>query len=663
MSKPASQALTAALGVLFFAASVSGQENKIDQVLQQLEQVHSFSGVGISPDGQWVSWVEPAREDGGTEIFLLRWKEAGAKPRRISAGDGKRTFEESGLAWSPDGTRVALFSNAESSQKQVFVLTVASGKARRLTEVNGYVTDIRWSPDGQRIAFLYAEGGGGGGPLEAEPARTGVIQGQIHNQRVAVVNAAGGEVRQLSPAQLNVYEYDWSPDGRRFAMIAAPGPADNNWWIAQLYSLDAASGEMKVLYHPPAEQQIAIPRWSPDGKQIAFIGGLMSDQGFNGGDIFLIAAEGGEARNATPGIKQSPNGLQWESGDKILFTATMEGGGAISTLDVASGQQQLLWKGSQDLHGDGNFPNFAVAKDCRTSVAVRGTWEQAPEVAAGPIGDWRPLTSENAQQRQQWQNAESIVWENEGFRVQGWLLYPDHYDASKRYPMVVEIHGGPSNLKSASWPSTQYDMSAMAALGYFVFFPNLRGSYGEGETFTRANVKDFGGGDLRDVLAGVDVVLKRVPVDANRIGITGWSYGGYMTMWAVTQTNRFRAAVAGAGIADWLSYYGENGIDEWMIPFFGASVYDDPAIYAKSSPITFIKQAKTPTLVLVGERDAECPAPQSFEFWHALKTLGVPTELVVYAGEGHAFGDPKNRLDRMRRTLAWFDHHLESSPR
>jgi dipeptidyl aminopeptidase/acylaminoacyl peptidase len=199
----------------------------------------------------------------------------------------------------------------------------------------------------------------------------------------------------------------------------------------------------------------------------------------------------------------------------------------------------------------------------------------------------------------------------------------------------------------------------LSAEGYFVFSPNPRGSFGQGEAFVTANVKDFGGGDLSDILAGVDEVLKTYPVDGQRIGIGGWSYGGYMSMWAVTQTNRFRASVAGAGIANWQSYYGQNSIDRWMIPFFGASVYDDPAVYAKSAPITFIKQVKTPTLVLVGERDGECPAPQSYEFWHALKTLGIETELVVYAGEGHMFRKPEHRLDAMRRTVAWFDRYLK----
>jgi dipeptidyl aminopeptidase/acylaminoacyl peptidase len=225
--------------------------------------------------------------------------------------------------------------------------------------------------------------------------------------------------------------------------------------------------------------------------------------------------------------------------------------------------------------------------------------------------------------------------------------------------MIVQVHGGPSSAVRPSFFNADSYEAAESAAGYFVFLPNPRGSYGQGEAFTQANVKDFGGGDLRDILAGVDTVLAGFPVDAKRLGITGWSYGGYMTMWAVTQTQRFAAAVAGAGLANWKSYYGENAIDQWMIPFFGASVYDDPAVYAKSSPIEFIKQVRTPTLVVVGERDAECPAPQSFEFWHALKTLGVPTKLVVYAGEGHGFKDPAHRRDQQQRTIAWFDTYLK----
>jgi dipeptidyl aminopeptidase/acylaminoacyl peptidase len=225
--------------------------------------------------------------------------------------------------------------------------------------------------------------------------------------------------------------------------------------------------------------------------------------------------------------------------------------------------------------------------------------------------------------------------------------------------MIVEAHGGPAGAARIAWPEVFFNTYGFSARGYFVFYPNPRGSFGQGEKFTAANVKDFGYGDFHDILTGVDEIVKTLPVDNNRIGITGWSYGGYMTMWAVTQTHRFRAAVAGAGLANWLSYYGENDIDEWMPPYFGATVYDDPAVYAKSAPMTFIKNVKTPTLVLVGQYDGECPAPQSREFWHALKTLGVETELVIYPGEGHEFLQQEHRRDVLERASAWFDHHLK----
>jgi dipeptidyl aminopeptidase/acylaminoacyl peptidase len=247
--------------------------------------------------------------------------------------------------------------------------------------------------------------------------------------------------------------------------------------------------------------------------------------------------------------------------------------------------------------------------------------------------------------------------------IQGWLVPPAKIESGNKYPLVVLIHGGPSSQTSSEWPAgagmSRAIIAGLSSRGYFVLLPNPRGSYGQGEDFTRANVKDFGYGDLRDDLAGIDAAIKKYPIDPARLGVTGWSYGGYMTMWAVTQTDRFRAAVAGAGVANLQSYYGQNLIDQWMIPFFGASVYDDPAVYEKSSPIKFIKNVKTPTLIIVGERDAECPPAQSYEFWHALRTLGVSTQLIIYPGEGHLFLKPENQTDRMNQTLAWFDKYLK----
>ena len=258
-----------------------------------------------------------------------------------------------------------------------------------------------------------------------------------------------------------------------------------------------------------------------------------------------------------------------------------------------------------------------------------------------------------------WGKSVSLNWKSDGFRVQGWLMLPRDYDPAKKYPLIVEVHGGPASAVVAHWGGRGgLSATAFSALGYFVLQPNPRGSYGQGEGFTQANRKDFGYGDLRDILAGVDTVLAQFPVDRNRVGLTGWSYGGFMSMFAVTQTQRFKAAVAGAGISDWQSYYGENSIDQWMIPYFGASVYDDPAVYARSSAISYIKQVKTPTLVVVGDRDGECPAPQSFEFWHALRDQHVPTQLVVYPNEGHGFVDPAHTRDVMYRAVEWFAQYL-----
>jgi dipeptidyl aminopeptidase/acylaminoacyl peptidase len=239
------------------------------------------------------------------------------------------------------------------------------------------------------------------------------------------------------------------------------------------------------------------------------------------------------------------------------------------------------------------------------------------------------------------------------------LTYPLHYDPGRRYPLVVQVHGGPGQAARPRWPITFFDFTLLSHQGYFVLRPNPRGSFSQGEAFTRANVKDFGYGDLRDILAGVDYVLKNFPVDGQKVGIGGWSYGGFMTMWAVTQTNRFRASVAGAGIANWQSYYGQNEIPQWVIPFFGASVYDDPTTYARSSPINFIKNVKTPTLILVGEHDAGCPPPQSFEFWRALKELKVEAQLMSYPGEGHHIVGLEHRRDLMQRVTEWFDRHLK----
>jgi len=629
-----------------------------------LSATHRFEQTAISPDGKKVAWVEDVITKHGVStgdtVIFIQDLEAKAPPKRIGASPNDALHAEGSVAWSPSSKKIAFLSDAEKAgQLQLYVTDAAgpAGSARKLTQVKGFLSTPGWSPDGKTIALLFTENATrAAGPLVAETPETGEIKDSFFEQRLALVDVATGKLRQISPADTYVYEYDWSPDSRRFAVTAALGNGDDNWFIAELYTLDAASGLMKSIYKPPL--QIANPAWSPDGQSIAFIGGLMSDEGSVGGDIFTIPATGGDATNRTPDMKASASWLTWTSQGNIVFGEYIEGDSALGTINVADGIENQVFRKAGQLTAGAWGVNLSLSRDGLSSAVIRSSFSDPPEVWAGPTGEWKQITKRNESIKAAWGEAKSLRLKNGSFNVQAWLIYPRDFDPSKKYPLVVRVHGGPGAAVLSEWPSSLDYTAPLAAAGYFVLQPNPRGSFGEGEAFTRANVKDFGYGDFKDIMASVDAAIDVAPIDPNRLGICGWSYGGYMTMWAVTQTNRFKAAMAGAGLSNWQSYYGENLIDQWMIPFFGKSVYDDPEVYAKSSPINFIKHAKTPTLILVGDSDGEVPAPQSYEFWHALKTLGVETQLVVYPHEGHMFKDPKHRRDVVERTLAWFDAHL-----
>src|SRR5437773_10738833 len=594
----------------------------MQHLTKQLGKSVLYGDIALSPEGTHVAWVQSTAATTSKQTYVRETSENGPATIAKIPITGERT--DSDPAWSPDSETLAVFSSpGETEQRQLWTVKADGSKLRKLSDLKGYAARPRWSHDGKQIAFLYIEGAGGGGPLMAAAATTGVIDTAIHNQRIAILDIASGRLRQVSPPNLHIYDYDWSPDDKKFVATAAPGPGDNNWWIAQIYAIDIAKGEATSIYKPSL--QVAVPRWSPDGKSIAFIEGLMSDEGFHGGDLFTISADGHDILNRTEKRNSSASSLFWLTPDRILLTEIVGGESAISELTLSDNSARTIWKGAEHIYAFGNFPNFALSQDGKFAAAVRNSYETPPEVWTGPIGEWRQLTNNNSSQSPTWGKAESLEWSDEGFNIQGWLLPAARVESGKKYPMVVLIHGGPSSATMPEWPASfgmaRAIIAALSSRGYYVLLPNPRGSYGQGEDFTRANVKDFGDGDLRDILAGVDAAIAKYPIDPARLGVTGWSYGGYMTMWTVTQTNRFHGAVAGAGIANWQRYYGQNRIHQWMVPFFGSSVYDDPAVYEKSSPIHFIKNVKTPTLVIVGERDAECPAPQSYEFWHALKTL------------------------------------------
>ena len=648
---------------------------RIEHILAQHAKVKRVPAVALSYDGQHLAWV--VSHDDATELMLGSWN--GQKAHAVTIPGDCR---EEGLRWAPRWNELAVLtrckidpSNTRPMHGAIWLIDVNAGKpSRKLADLEGFAEGMQWSRDAKRIAFLFVPGAtrlpeatASGNP------RVGVIGGadDMQVQYVANVAMTGGTPELLTPKGLYVYEFRASSTGNRIAYTAAPPPGDNNWWTAKLYVQDAKAGAApREIVDPGSVKgslhglQIALPRWSPDDARILFIGGLMSDRGATGGDIYGVPASGGTPVDLTQGVKVTPSWFTFLDARSLLVNQIASGTTQVTEYTLAgnSARQSRLWFTAPGQIGDGRAAlsvSLSGKPPLRIAYAAN-SFDHAPEVHAGLLTTTPPpaVTAINKDLAHAWGKAQSVEWDHDGFHVQGWLMYPANYDPHKTYPMIVYVHGGPSWATMPGWGSGS---TMLSEFGYFVLMPNPRGSFGEGETYAQAIRNQMGYGDLDDILAGVDKVEKMAPVDNARLGMTGWSYGGFMSMFAPTQTNRFKAVVAGAGLSDWQSYYGENQIDGWMIPFFGASVYDDPAAYAKSSAINFIKHDRTPALVVVGERDEECPAPQSFEYWHALKTLGVPATLVVYANQGHHIANHADEEDIMRRTLDWFGKYLAAA--
>lgn len=612
--------------------------------------VHRFVQVEISPDGASVASVEGDLPVNGNYPLLrdlvIRIVRTGAQTKiSLPCGHVPQCWPGS-PTWSADSRHLSFtLRHPGSHSYSVYTLGADGSNLTKQLDFAGTIVDLRYLPDG-RLAMLATQGARKEvGATEAGAPVAGDLSEATPEQRIAILDNAA--LRWASPPELFVYEYDWRPDGKGFIGTAAPGDGDDNWWSAKLYAFGAADGAAQILYSPSdIRQQIATPKVSPDGSTVAFIAGIMSDFGSTGGDVYTLSLAGGQPTNITPAMRASARSVFWNCRSRLV--AQELAGDQSQLVDLAA--HKVLWSGSESLdHG-----HVSLACPSGLMAGVHESFTTPPEIETGTGGKWKDLTAANAGMSLP-ARAQSLQWSSDGFTVQGWLLLPEH--ANGKLPMLTTVHGGPAaaSLPQFKGPGLQ---QTLLERGYALFYPNPRGSFGQGERFASANVQDFGYGDLRDILAGVDAAEKAAPIDDARLGITGGSYGGFMTMFAVTQTHRFKAAVAGAGIANWLSYYGENGIDGWLLPYFGASAYQDPAVYAKSSPINFISNVRTPTFAYVGERDIECPAPQTQEFWHALKALGVPTSVMIYPGEGHALRDPEHNADVLRRTIDWFDRYL-----
>lgn len=615
--------------------------------------VHGYMALTLAPGGKRLAAIESTEAVGAQSDARAAVVVRSAKGEVTNRFDPCQTCRYAGPAWSADGQKLAFIgSDAKASTATLFV--VEGDTARAVATVTGVASTARWAPNGRSIAMLATVGARKQtGATQAGVRQVGEIgvSGAVDEQRIAFVPAAGGDLTFASPDDTFVYEYDWTPDSKGFVATAAKGDGDNNWWVASLQAF-GTDGSSRVIAAP--KMQLNAPRVSPDGKSVAFIGGLMSDFGAVGGDVWTVPFAGGQPKNLTEGYKGTFTSLAWTAKGPMA-SAILGGDSAIARIDPTGGAKVAIMARGEVTYsaGDGRVSFDPSGK---LAAAVVDSFAKAPQILLGAPEALKPITHDNDALTASYVG-KSVTWKNEGFDVQGWLQAPATVEPGKTYPMVVIVHGGPSSAVTSRFGSsgTVYDL---LKAGYYVFQPNPRGSFGQGEAFKTSNRRDFGGGDLRDILAGIDAVEKIAPVDDKRLGIFGHSYGGYMTMWTVTHSQRFKAAVAGAGIANWISYYGQNGIDQWMVPFFGDTAYNDPAIYDRLSPIRAIKAAKTPTFIYVGERDVETPAAQSMEFWHGLKAMGVETSLVVYQDEGHGIRQAKNRKDLTNRIVGWFNTHL-----
>lgn len=624
-----------------------------------------LADVQISPDGALVAFVagEQFKVDTAapkSQIWLAPADDGQARPFT----GGARTDDTP--RWSPDGRTLAFRSDRlEDGAFQIYLLDRDGGEARKLTDLPGSPEELAWSPDGARLAFLLTD------PETDEQrrrrqAKDDAIEVEKYHrwQRVWTVDVATGAARPLT-GDAQVWELGWAPDGG-FAMVVGPEPYEWSWFVARLAWVGPEGGEPQTIYSVP-EKQLACPRVSPDGAQVAFLSCIWSDRGNNGGDVLVVPIGGGAARNLTEGYGGSVWWLQWSAdGAAIDYMAYEDGQAAVGRIDVATGERVTRWRGAAafaESNGSGH-----VARDGGAIAVIRedATHPQDVWLACSPAGsggclEWRQLTRFHPQVAElALGETRELRWMGvDGLEIQGLLVLPVGYQQGSRVPLIAWVHGGPAWLYAHCFYGAGRSTAQMfAGAGYAVLLANPRGSIGWGVPFTEANIGDFGGRDYEDIIAGIDHAIELGIADPERLGVGGWSYGGFMAAWAVTQTDRFKAAIMGAGICNWLSFHGVAEIGTWDQISYRADPYELGGHYDRFSPIHYVGQAKTPTLVLHGANDIIVPVGQSYEFFRALKDHGVPAELVVYPREPHGPKERLHNLDRFRRYLEWFRRYI-----
>lgn len=648
------------LVLVALAATVTPAAQTTVPTIDQIIELKRAGAVAMSPDGTRVAytvteanWDENAYE---TEIFLARTD--GGTPIQLT-----RAKKSSGApAWSPDGKWIAFVSD-RTNKRQLYLIPPDGGEARTLTDVDG-VGAFAWSPDGSTIAFTMTD------PVsDASKERDKkygafeIVDEEYRMTHLHVIDvdpnaSTPAKPRRLTDGAFTVGSFSWSPDSAAIAFDHRVDPNPNNAHTGDISVLTVADGAVRPLVTQTGPD--SRPIWSPDGRQIAFQS-AMQNQWFyySNNRVAVIPASGGTIKSISDGFDEQPSLIDWAP-DGIYFSGLEKTSSRLYRLDPASGTFTAL-------NPPGATPGgFSFNRDFSAVAYVSGDAKTFPEVYSAKTASMasaRALTS-LGDQISGWTvgNREMISWKStDGTLIEGVLHKPADFQPGRRYPLLVIIHGGPTGISRPVRVQMGgvYPIEHWLAKGAIVLEPNYRGSAGYGEKFRSLNVRNLGVGDAWDVLSGVDHLVKQGLADPDRMGVMGWSQGGYISAFLATHERQpFKAISVGAGISNWMTYYVNTDIHPFTRQYLKATPWDDPAIYAKTSPMTTIKQAKTPTLIQHGEFDTRVPTPNAYELYQGLQDVGVPVRLIIYNGFGHGLNKPKAARAAMEHNLEWFDKYV-----
>jgi dipeptidyl aminopeptidase/acylaminoacyl peptidase len=648
------------VALAFSSRSLTAADVPKAPTVDDLLNLKTIAGNQISPDGQAVAYgvAEADFEHDAfvTNIWIAR---QGAPPFQLTRGQKSAN----GFRWSPDSRWLAFLSSRVGDKTQIFAIRPDGGEALQLTKSESDVTSLEWSPDGTRIAFTAAE------PETKEQKDRKERLGDyavgrreysfVHLYTLDVAAATKAPVAgtaHTSGHDYSVGDFDWSPDGARLAFSATVNPDLVQGGTSDVYVLDLKTDKATRIVSQAGPDQ--SPLWSPDGTRIAFQSAMGRPDFFHANSrIAVVAATGGSVTSLSDGFDEDPNLIAWV-GDRIWFQGLQKTTGHLFSLDVTS--KAITRVSTPDsLIGSG----FTLSKDASRVAFTAGSPTSMTEAFLGGTDFANPtkLTDMSSQLTPFAVGSREVVsWKSkDGATIEGVLIKPKDFSPSKKYPLLVVTHGGPTGIDRPTLLETRYyPVDVWVDRGALVLKVNYRGSAGYGQKFRQLNVKNLGVGDTWDVTSGIESLVAKGWVDPSRVGCMGWSQGGYISAFLTTSTTACAAVSVGAGISDWSTYYYNTDITPFTIQYLGANPVDDPEIYAKTSPITYVKQAKTPTLIQHGENDRRVPIANGFELRQALEDRHVPVEMVVYKGFGHGITKPKAMRAVMSHNLAWFNHYI-----